>query len=258
MGFFGNLIKTLGRGVEKHANNSRPSMITNVMQGKKFNHGLPLFGGDAPLQDKLKYTPQAEAKPQAGFFQQLLGAMKRKPASPLPQVASPIPQRDIIRRRPQMMVKSAQATATPPPPLPTPTMHPQADELERRTFPTFQKMGVHPAVAYGIAQAEGGRIGKNNIWNLNAVDSNPNLAYNYDSPEAAATDAAKLILKMMGVNGPISNPSEAIEVIQNAGYAGDPKTWKQRSIDTGGAGINFDSWADFVRATQKYKKWGGK
>jgi hypothetical protein len=153
-----------------------------------------------------------------------------------------------------------------------PTIPSSLSEIEQRTLPTFQQYGIPPAVAYGIAGAEGGKIGSNNIYNLGAYDSNPQNAFHYDSPEAAATASAKLLSGRYELGTPgsgkfdtryldaykLSNdPVATLHAIYQAGYAGDPKTWKARSIATGGAGKYFDDWDEFVRSTPAWKKWFG-
>lgn len=166
-------------------------------------------------------------------------------------------------------VKAVLPTATP---MPTP----EYSDFEKRVLPTFDKYGIPREVAMGIANAEGGVIGGHNVYNLGAYDSNPNAAINYESPEQSATAAAKLL------NGTFekdfigsgkfdtrykpafdqykktNNSDSFLKGIQDAGYAGDPSTWKQRSVDTGGAGQHYDFWNQFVKDTNGWKKWKGK
>lgn len=137
--------------------------------------------------------------------------------------------------------------------------NPEMNDFETRTRPTFDKYNIDPAVAYGIGDAEGGKIGTNNRWNINAVDSNPGLAFDYNSPEAAATGAAQLMQKMIDKQGAGDlSPFEQLVAIQNSGYAGKPNTWKKRSMDTGGAGNVYDSWSEFVSNTPSFKRYSGR
>ena len=46
--------------------------------------------------------------------------------------------------------------------------------------------------------------------------------------------------------------------IRDAGFAGDPKTWKARSIAQKGAGQFFDTWDEFIRNIQATRKWKGR
>lgn len=155
-------------------------------------------------------------------------------------------------------------------PKPTPTPYPTPSDMtqyEKDTLPTVQKWGVPPPVFYGIRNAEGGKI---NGFNLGAVDSNPGNAMTFDNILAEATAAARVL---SGNATPITypnreqgaqnfqnavkqrTPEEVIRAIQDAGYAGDPATWRARSIASGGAGINFPTWSDFVMATPGWRRW---
>lgn len=139
-----------------------------------------------------------------------------------------------------------------------PTPAPDANDFEKNTLPIFNKYQIPPAVAYGMRDAEGGNIGSNNAWNINATDSNPQGAYNYDSPEAGAEAYARLIAKdplYAKAYAARNNPDKMLEEIANAGYAGDPATWKQRSASTGGAGKHFDKYVDFIKGTNGYKRY---
>lgn len=128
-------------------------------------------------------------------------------------------------------------------------------EYEKKVLPTYEKYGLPPAGMFGIAQAEGGKI---NRFNLGAHDSNPKDAMRFGSDEAEATAAAELIKNNPRYKNAYNNrhdPKKFVEAIRDAGYAGDPKTWKARSIASGGAGQTYDSWSDFVQDVKSYKKW---
>jgi hypothetical protein len=153
------------------------------------------------------------------------------------------------------------------------TLTPIPDPYEARTMETFDKSGIPREIAYGIRQAEDG---VKNSYNIGATDANPTGALDYGSPEAEATAAAKLL------NGTFEkdfigsgrfnetfkpafqqfqkdkNVEKFLKAIYEAGYAGDPNTWKQRSIDTGGAGQYFNNWDEFVKNTLPYQKWHKK
>jgi hypothetical protein len=136
-------------------------------------------------------------------------------------------------------------------------------------MPTFDQYEIPREVAYGIADAEGGKIGENNIYNIRAYDSNPQAALDFGSMEAAATAAAKLLSgQYQRSNGKTdtrykdayerrADPAEMLKLIMLAGFAGDPSTWKQRSAAQGGAGLKYDSWDSFVKDTPGWKKWSG-
>lgn len=140
----------------------------------------------------------------------------------------------------------------------TPNPAPSLDPVEQSTLPIFQQHGISPAVAYGIAQAEGGKIGQNNLWNINARDSDPNAANNYQNVQQAAQSAASVMANMLKKEGVTSkDPEKQLQAIEDAGYAGDPSTWQKRSASTGGAGKIYKHWSDFVKATGAYNKWAG-
>ena len=150
----------------------------------------------------------------------------------------------------------------PPTPTPVPT------DYEALTMQTFDNHQIPREVAFGIAGAENGRINK---FNIGAVDSNPGAAKVYDSNLAAATSAAKMLSgkansefygnRKRGKNDfkkayeLKSDPIAMLKAIEAAGFAGDPLTWKDRSIATGGAGKYYDSWSDFIMNTPAWKKW---
>lgn len=196
------------------------------------------------------FSPYHSAPPVAPQQQGVMGAMAQRFATPQPTTPAPTAQ-------PLLQ------------PSPTPTTHwytpeeagavptPELNQLEQSTLDIFKKHGINPAVAYGIAQAEGGKIGNHNVWNINATDSNPNGAFDYGSHQQAAEGAAQLIRSMLDKQGVKGNdPVAQIKAIEASGYAGDPKTWQHRSASTGGAGKNgVKNWSDFVKSTNAWKKW---
>lgn len=110
---------------------------------------------------------------------------------------------------------------------------------------------------YGMRDAEGGVIGQNNVMNMNATDSNPSGAYDYPTPEAGIEDWARTIAESPRYSKAYQvrqDPVAMLEQIALAGYAGDPKTWKQRSIAQGGAGKTYDTYPQFVMDTPGWKK----
>lgn len=132
----------------------------------------------------------------------------------------------------------------------------QVPPYDQQAIAIFQQYGISPQVGLSILQAEGGRIGSNNPGNINATDSNPTGAYNYATPQAGLHGAAKTMRALLDKQGIKSNdPNVQLQGIEQGGYAGDPKTWRQRSISTGGAGKQYPSWSSFVKATPHWSKW---
>ncbi len=118
--------------------------------------------------------------------------------------------------------------------------------------PIFKQYGIAPQVALAVKQAEGGQ---RNAWDIGANDSNPNGAPVVTDPAAAATLAAKAMRKLLDAQHITStDPNVQLNALEKH-YAGDPATWKKRSIEQGGAGKYFNSWADFVKATSNWKKY---
>lgn len=235
---FGGLLNKL-----KESFTGKPSILGNVVQGNTWNQDLPRFGGVAP---------------EAQMVQN-------------PDIASPIPapdeltpglihQQALETRRPKGVLGTHIPGTGGDPVLPpvSPTPAPDASTFEELAIEVLNRNNIPPAVGLGIAQAEGGRIGSNNVYNINATDSNPEGANNYESPEAGVQAFADLIAKHPRYQKAFAmrnNPDAMVEAIEEAGYAGDPKTWKQRSVSTGGAGKTFDEWSDFVRSTRNFKKY---
>lgn len=147
---------------------------------------------------------------------------------------------------------------------------PNLTPMEKATMETFKQYGIPWQVAYGIAGGENGHI---NHFNLGAVDSNPNAAVPFASALHEATAAARFLSgqadtsfygnKAAGKQAFLNayskrqDPAAMLQAVRDAGYAGDPVTWKQRSIDAGGAGRDFDTWDSFIKATPAWKKWDG-
>lgn len=192
-----------------------------------------------------------------------------------PEVISPLPAEPTpkMTRTPRGSIRLDFVQPSPtitPSPTPTPTPAPnfgEMTEFEKLTADTFDKYKVPRAVAFGIAAAEGG---KRNKFNIGAVDANPGRAPVWDDLETA-TKAAKLLSGTANPefygNGEVgklaygkayeqrASPSAMLKLIEEAGYAGDPRTWKARSKASGGAGNIYSSWSDFIMDTPAWKKW---
>lgn len=234
---FGKLLSFLNDNL----NGGKPSVIGNVVKGRQWNESLPRFGGVAP-----------EAQSVVN-----------------PNVASPIPAPDQLTRGmiydqgddkarefdAQFDIKPLQPTPTPTPEvLGAQTQEPRS--LEELIIDVMNRNKIPAPVGLGIAHAEGGRIGDNNPFNINATDSNPGGATDYATPEAGVQGFADLINKNPRYQKATQlrdDPDAMLRAIQDAGYAGDPQTWRQRSIDTGGAGKTYPTWADFIKATRGFQ-----
>jgi len=128
--------------------------------------------------------------------------------------------------------------------------------------PIFEQYGIPMQVAMGQFAAEGRLDGmgakRNNFYNIGAFDSNPRAAMRYQTPEEGIEAYAKLLSgKYTLQNGRVENryqpayelrndPAAMIRMIEQAGYAGDPKTYGRR------ANNGFRSYSDFVMATPEW------
>lgn len=155
-------------------------------------------------------------------------------------------------------VQAEEPTPTPQPPRPSPTLAPDATDFEKMALPIVNEAGIHPAVAFGMANAEGGKIGSNNVYNINAVDSNPQAAHDYATPEDGVRAFTTLISEDPRYSKAFAARKDATKMlreIEAAGYAGDPKTWKSRSKATGGAGKTYNKWSDFVGDVSGFRRY---
>lgn len=160
-----------------------------------------------------------------------------------------------------------------PTPVPSPRYLQNSEEFEKIAVPMAQKYGVPEAIAMGQYAAEGrienGGLGakRNNFYNIAAFDSNPDAAFNYDTPEAGIEEYMKFVT---GQGDRYASPdvknkfASAFEEykktgnvfkflvdIESAGYAGDPRDYSTR------AGNGYDSYSDFVMDTPEFKKYYG-
>lgn len=123
--------------------------------------------------------------------------------------------------------------------------------LEEMVFPITRQAGIPDAVAAGQFAAEGRFSGlganRNNFYNINAVDSNPNLAHRYDSAQAGVEAYADLLKRKYSAALSQQSPEAMLAMIQELGYAGDPSTYSQRA-DNG-----YASYADFIKNVPEYR-----
>jgi hypothetical protein len=143
--------------------------------------------------------------------------------------------------------------------LPAPT---SPDFLPKVVLPITRQYKIPDPIAAGQWAAEGRGAGlganRNNFFNLGAVDSNPNNAASFDTPQAGIEAYAKFLTSPQWANGVknvvpnyFSNPLTALKQIEQQGYAGDKRTYKKRS-NTG-----FDRYWKFIMSTPEWKQYGG-
>lgn len=167
-------------------------------------------------------------------------------------------------------MRSIQEMNTPSPtPDPSVRIDPNvAGFLDKTIIPISRKYKAPDSIMAGMFGAEGRLSGmganRNNYYNIAGYDSNPHAANYYDTPEKGVEAFARFI------TGQADNyPSPKIKKqyqdafakyqkdgdaesymrsIENAGYAGDPKTYHKRSNS------GFKSYSDFVMNTPEYKR----
>lgn len=203
-------------------------------------------------------------RPNIGQTDEQLAALYAKYGDQIIPKSPSRPTQSVLGSAVKQMQGAAQAeaaapqiTATPTPQI-SPTPAPDASDFEKLALPILNKYNIPPSVAFGMRDAEGGKIGANNVFNINAVDSNPQAATNYATPQEGIEAFAKLIATDPRYKKAFDlrdNPQAMIQAIQQAGYAGDPSTWRQRSASTGGAGKVYKSYADFVKDTPGFARY---
>lgn len=134
--------------------------------------------------------------------------------------------------------------------------------IETTVLPITREYGIPDAVAAGQFAAEGRLQGlgasRNNFFNLGAYDSNVDNAFDYKTPEDGVRAYADLIArKYPGVIGE-KDPVKAIQAVEKQGYAGDPKTWRQRKKEQDGVETPYRSYSDFVMNNPEWRQYYGQ
>lgn len=131
--------------------------------------------------------------------------------------------------------------------------------LEKKVFPVVEKYGIPKAVAAGMFGAEGRLEGlgaeRNNYYNIAAYDGNEDSAFRYKKPEDGVKAWAELITSDPRYKKAYElrhDPDAMLREIQNAGYAGDPKTYQKRAKN------GYPSYESFTKDTPEYKYYRSK
>lgn len=236
----------------RYSNQEIPKMGGGI--GTRLLSGLGDFLR-GPQEAIENFKPPQFSFPQFKFPGFLTERAPRKTVTPTPTpTATPMPTPKIGETRILGSTPWRFVTPTPTPPVP------DMSDYEKRTLETYDKYNIPRAVAYGIANAEGGKIGKNNRFNIGAGDANPQNAWDFDSDLAEATAASKLLSgesdkRYKNTQYYLDDPVGFLRAVETAGFAGDPATWKERSKSQGGAGNTYNSWSDFVMDTPSWKRW---
>lgn len=125
--------------------------------------------------------------------------------------------------------------------------------------PIFDEYGIPVEVGMAMYGAEGRGQGlgadRNNFFNINAIDSDPNQAYGYDTPEAGVRAYAELLARKYPSAMKLANdPVAMVRKIEELGYAGDPATYDQRATAANPVtGKPFTRYSDFIMATPEWR-----
>lgn len=134
-------------------------------------------------------------------------------------------------------------------------LSPESQRFASMAQPIAEQYGIPMAVLMGQFAAEGRWKGlganRNNFFNINAVDENPNQASQYETPQAGIEAYAKLLADPTFRYAPAmqlrNDPVAMLKAIEQAGYAGDPTTYDRRSPN------GYASYSDFVMNTPEWK-----
>lgn len=147
----------------------------------------------------------------------------------------------------------------PTPKAKTSSRPPQQDVktfLENVVLPITNQYGIPSAVAAGQFAAEGRLKGlgasRNNPYNIGAFDSNLDNTFQYPTIEKGIEAYAKLLSsdpRYSQAYGLRQDPLKMLEALQNAGYAGDPKTYQQRAKN------NYPSYSSFIQDTPEWRSY---
>jgi len=152
--------------------------------------------------------------------------------------------------------RSKQPTPTPQPQVLGATNAPSLDSyFQENVFPTTREAGFPDKVSTGMFAAESRDLNglgarRNNPYNIGAYDSNPDNAFDYESPQAGVQAFVDLLMndpRYIQAMELKDDPMGMLQAIQNANYAGDPATYGERA-DNG-----YNSYSDFVSNTPEWR-----
>jgi flagellum-specific peptidoglycan hydrolase FlgJ len=213
-----------------------------------------------PEEDLVKNVSQNEGQ-KKGFLSGFLGRQESKP-EPAPVMPLSLESYGWVKGEDNVYRKPEQIKPQPTP-VPGLNVAPESDKyLNEIVFPITRKYGIPDAVAAGQFAGESRGQSKyaqapyNNPYNINAVDSNPDLAHQYPTPQAGVDAYGKLISTKY--KDALKQPTivDILRYIEQGGYAGDPNTYQQRSSEQGGAG--YPSYSQFLMDTPEFKKYNYK
>ncbi len=215
-----------------------------------------------PYGKYLNPTPQPS--PSSNLFR-VAGQSVPVPSTRPSSVIPPVPT------RPSPTIAPVTRPTLRPQPTPTPTLAPTPfptpnyktsvtrasnwGDIMHQTEQVAKEYDLPVSVVLGQLAAESGRgthkySSRNNFFNINANDANPDAAFSYKTPAEGIRAYADLITKSPRYSRAYaarSNPDEYLRLLTEAGYAGDPKTYKKRAQN------GFKRYDQFVKSTPEYQ-----
>lgn len=133
------------------------------------------------------------------------------------------------------------------------------DFIANIALPITRKRQIPDSVAAAqlVAESRFGGLGmsRNNPYNIGAFDTNLGNTFRYSTPEAGVEAYAKLISedpRYAAAYALRNNPELMLKAIQDAGYAGDQKTYRKRAKN------GYNSYFDFVTNTPEWRQYFGQ
>jgi hypothetical protein len=130
-----------------------------------------------------------------------------------------------------------------------------SDDFARMAAPILDQYRIPLPVGMGQYAAEGREKGigasRNNRYNIGGFDGKEKNMPSYKTPEEGVHAYAKLLTTDKRYAGALKyrdNPAKMLKAIQDANYAGDPKTYMARAKN------KYPSYSAFVMDTPEYKK----
>lgn len=125
-----------------------------------------------------------------------------------------------------------------------------------------EESGVPVSVILSQMASESGRgtskifKEKNNLFGYNAIDDAPGKKSTaFNSPEESIDAYIGLLQSPRYANAWASrqDPALMLKEIENAGYAGDPKTWKSRAEKMMGKKIPYNSYSEMMMDSPEWR-----
>ncbi len=230
---FNNFLKAIQNDIGGALKNKRPTVVTNVMSGNKWNQNLPKFGGQAQA-----FQPKPVALPN--------GKVLNATATPSPIKTKQAPVDTKTQVLGMRVTKSPPITTSAPiqnprvaTPTPTPDPRTSWNNFAEMVIREGNKRGYDGEVlakqkalesAFGQSKFAKERY---NYGGMGAYDADPNQAFAYDSPEQylygkgkrGETSYFDLIEKdprYKEAYAKRKSAKEYLKALKKAGYASDP------------------------------------